>query len=79
MRHQGYLDKRIELDSKRPALPQDEGLRQFCCDYHQGRHLTFNIAGDSPNLPPGTQLGNADRRALTRRETNHKRRRLTSG
>ena len=62
---QGYLDERIELQPNRLALPQDEDLWQFCWDYHQGRHLTFNIAGNSPNLPPGTQLGIADRRALT--------------
>ena len=62
---QGCLDERIELQPNRSALPQDEGLGQFCWDYHQGRHLTFNIAGNSPNLPPGTQLGIADRRVLT--------------
>ena len=62
---QGYLEERRELQPRRPALPQDEGLRQFCWDYHQGRHLTFNIAGNHPNLPPGTQLGIAERRALT--------------
>ena len=62
---QGYLDERRELLPNRPALPQDQSLWQFCWDYHQGRHLTFNIAGNSPNLPPGTQLGIADRRALT--------------
>ena len=62
---QGYLDERIELHPNRPALPQDERLWQFCWDYHQGRHLTFNIAGNDPHLPPGTQLGIADRRALT--------------
>ena len=62
---QGYLDERIELQPSRPPIPQDEGLWQFYWDYHQGRHLTFNIAGNSPNLPPGTQLGIADRRALT--------------
>ena len=60
---QGYLDERRELQPKRPVLPQDENLWQFCWDYHQGRHLTFNIAGNSPNLPPGTQLGIADRRS----------------
>ena len=27
---QGYLDERIELQPNRPALPQDESLRQFC-------------------------------------------------
>ena len=62
---QGYLEERIDLQPNRQALPQDEGLWQFCWDYHQGRHLTFNIAGNSPNLPPGTQLGITDRRALT--------------
>ena len=62
---QGYLEERRELQPRRPALPQDEGLRQFCWDYHQGRHLTFNIAGNHPGLPPGTQLGIAERRALT--------------
>ena len=62
---QGYLDERIELQPNRPPLPPDENLWQFCWDYHQGRHLTFNIAGNSPNLHPGTQLGIADRRALT--------------
>ena len=62
---QGYRDERIELQPSRQDLPQDENLQQFCWDYHQGRHLTFNIAGNSPNLPPGTQLGIADRRALT--------------
>ena len=62
---QGYLDERIELQPNRPAFPQEEDRWQFCWDYHQGRHLTFNIAGNSPNLPPGTQLGIADRRALT--------------
>ena len=27
---QGYLDERIELQSNRQALPQDESLWQFC-------------------------------------------------
>ena len=61
----GYLDERIQLQPSRQALPQDESLWQSCWDYHQGRHLTFNIAGNHPGLPPGTQLGIADRRALT--------------
>ena len=50
---QGYLDERIELQPNRPALPQDGDLWQFCWDYHQGRHLTFNIAGNDPGLPRG--------------------------
>ena len=62
---QGYLEERIELQPNRPALPQDEGLGQFCWEYHQGRHLTWNIAGNHPGLPPAVQLAIADRRALT--------------
>ena len=61
---QGYLDERLELQPKRPSLPLED-LSQFCWDYHQGRLLTWNIAGNHPDLPPGVQLGIADRRALT--------------
>ena len=49
---QGYLDERIELQPNRPAFPQEEDRWQFCWDYHQGRHLTFNIAGNSPQPAP---------------------------
>ena len=62
---QGYLDERFELQPNRPQPPQDEDLWQFCWDYHQGRLLTWNIAGNHPRLSPGIQLGIADRRALT--------------
>ena len=62
---QGYLDERLELQPRRPSLQPNEDLWQFCWDYHQGRHLTWNIAGNDPRLPPGVQLGIADRRALT--------------
>ena len=62
---QGYLDERQSLQPKRPPLPGDEDLFQFCWDYHQGRLLTWNIAGNDPGLPPGVQLGIRDRRAVT--------------
>ena len=62
---QGYLDERQELQPNRPALPPEKDLSQFCWDYHQGRLLTWNIAGNHPDLPAGVQLGIADRRALT--------------
>ena len=62
---QGYLDERQTLQPKRPPLPGDEDLFQFCWDYHQGRLLTWNIAGNDPGLPPGVQLGIKDRRAVT--------------
>ena len=62
---QGYLDEPLELQPTRATLPKDEGLWQFCWDYHQGRLLTWNIAGNNPSLSAGTQLGIADRRALT--------------
>ena len=61
---QGYLDERLELQPHRPKLPQNEEIWQFCWDYHQGRLLTWNIAGNDPGLPPGVQLGISDRRAL---------------
>ena len=61
---QGYLDERQDLQPTRPKLPPNEDLWQFCWDYHQGRLLTWNIAGNHPDLPPGVQLGIADRRAL---------------
>ena len=61
---QGYLDERIELQPNRPQPPPDESLWQFCWDYHQGRLLTWNIAGNDPRLSPGIQLGIADRRPL---------------
>ena len=62
---QGYLVERQTLQPQRPALPKDEDLQQFCWDYHQGRLLTWNIAGNDPGLPPGVQLGIKDRRAVT--------------
>ena len=63
---QGYLEERIELHQPtRPSLPPDEEIWQFCWDYHQGRLLTWNIAGNDPGLPPGVQLGIKDRRAAT--------------
>ena len=52
-------------EPKRPPLPGDEDLFQFCWDYHQGRLLTWNIAGNDPGLPPGVQLGIRNRRAVT--------------
>ena len=62
---QGYLVERQSLQPQRPPLPGDEDLFQFCWDYHQGRLLTWNIAGNDPGLPPGVQLGIRDRRAAT--------------
>ena len=62
---QGYLVERQTLQPKRPPLPEEEDLQQFCWDYHQGRHLTWNIAGNDPGLPPGVQLGIRDRRDAT--------------
>ena len=62
---QGYLDERLDLQPNRPQLPPDEDRWQYCWDYHQGRHLTLNVAGNDPRLSPATQLGIADRRALT--------------
>ena len=62
---QGYLDERQSLQPQRPPLPGDEDIFQFCWDYHQGRLLTWNIAGNDPGLPPGVQLGIKDRRAVT--------------
>ena len=63
---QGYLEERIELHQPtRPSLPPDEEIWQFCWDYHQGRLLAWNIAGNDPGLPPGVQLGIKDRRAAT--------------
>ena len=62
---QGYLDERQTLQPQRPPLPGDEDAWQFCWDYHQGRLLTWNIAGNEPGLPPGVQLGIKDRRAVT--------------
>ena len=62
---QGYLDERQTLQPQRPPLPGDEDLFQFCWDYHQGRLLTWNIAGNAPGLPPGVHLGIRDRRAVT--------------
>ena len=52
----------------RPSSPSATAARrrdlfQFCWDYHQGRLLTWNIAGNDPGLPPGVQLGIRDRRA----------------
>ena len=38
---QGYLVERQTLQPKRPPLPGDEDLFQFCWDYHQGRLLTW--------------------------------------
>ena len=64
---QGYLVERQTLQPKRPTLPGDEDLQQFCRDYHQGRLLTWNIAGNDPGLPPSVQLGIKDRRAVTPR------------
>ena len=61
---QGYLDERQDLQPNRPKLPPNEDLWQFCWDYHQGRLLTWNIAGNHPDLPRGVQLGIADRRTL---------------
>ena len=62
---QGYLDERQTLQPQRPPLLGDDDLFQFCWDYHQGRLLTWNIAGNDPGLPPGVQLGIKDRRAVT--------------
>ena len=62
---QGYLAERRSLQPQRPPLPGDEDIFQFCWDYHQGRLLTWNIAGNDPGLPPGVQLGIKDRRAIT--------------
>ena len=62
---QGYLAERQTLQPQRPALPKDKDLQQFCWDYHQGRLLTWNIAGNDPGLAPGVQLGIKDRRAVT--------------
>ena len=62
---QGYLVERQTLQPQRPPLPGDEDLQQFCWDYHQGRLLTWNIAGNDPGLLPGVQLGIKDRRAVT--------------
>ena len=62
---QGYLVERRTLQPQCPPLPGDEDLFQFCWDYHQGRMLTWNIAGNDPGLPPGVQLGIKDRRDLT--------------
>ena len=62
---QGYLVERQTLQPQRPPLPGDEDLQQFCWDYHQGRLLTWNIAGNDSRLPPGAQPGIKDRRAVT--------------
>ena len=62
---QGYLNERRELQPSRPELPGEKDLWRFCWDYHQGRLLTWNIAGNHPDLPPAVQLGIADRRVLT--------------
>ena len=50
---QGYLVERQTLQPQRPALPKDKDLQQFCWDYHQGRHLTWNIAGNDPGSRQG--------------------------
>ena len=62
---QGYLDERQTLQPTRPSLPPDQEIWQFCWDYHQGRLLTLNIAGNDSRLPPGAQPGIKDRRAVT--------------
>ena len=62
---QGYMVERQTLQPKRPPLPGDEDIFQFCWDYHQGRLLTWNIAGNDPGLPLGIQLAIKDRRAVT--------------
>ena len=68
---QGYLDQRRELQPTRSTLPEADELWQFCWDYHQGRHLTFNIAGNDPRLSAGIQLGIMDRRALAATSAAH--------
>ena len=62
---QGYLAERQTLQPTRPSLPPEQEIWQFCWDYHQGRLLTWNIAGNDPGLPPGVQLGIRDRTAVT--------------
>ena len=65
---QGYLVERQTLQPQRPPLPGDEDVWQFCWDYHQGRLLTWNIAGNEPRLPTGFQQALADRPSLATRE-----------
>ena len=62
---QGYLDQRRDLQANRPAAPPHEELPTYYWDYHQGRIMPWNGAGNDPRLSPAFQQGMADQRALT--------------
>ena len=61
---QGYLDHRKALQPKRPAAPPTEEAEQYSWQYHLGRTLTWNGAGNYPHLSEAFQLGIKARRTL---------------
>ena len=61
---QGYLDQRRTLQSKRPPAPPADEAEQYSWQYHLGRTITWNGAGNDPHLSEAFQLGLKDRRTL---------------
>ena len=61
---QGYLDQRRMLQPKRPAAPSQEEAQEYFWQYHLGRTITWNGAGNDPHLSKGFQLGLKDKRTL---------------
>ena len=61
---QGYLDQRRLLPPHRPPPPHKDDTLAYHWDYHLGRIMPWNGAGNDPNLSTAFQLGLADQRAL---------------
>ena len=61
---QGYLEQRKALQPNRPALPPAGDSEEYCWQYHLGRTLPWNGAGNDPHLHEAFQLGLKDRKAL---------------
>jgi len=61
---QGYLEQRKALQPNRPELPPAGDSEEYCWQYHLGRTLPWNGAGNDPHLHEAFQLGLKDRRAL---------------
>ena len=60
----GYLDQRRMPRPKRPAAPLAKEALEYCWQYHLGRTITWNGAGNDPHLSEAFQLGLKYKREL---------------